>query len=108
MLVSVSERVREIGIRKAVGASPRDIALQFISEAVLLSGTGGLIGTLSGALVALLAGALISRWSSNWSTVLAYPALCWALAVSAGVGVLFGFVPARRAAALPAIEAMRR
>lgn len=108
MLVSVSERVREIGIRKAIGATPRDIAAQFLCEAVLLSGIGGAIGVLLGIGVALLAGLMIGRVNATWITVVAYGAVAAALGVALTIGVVFGFVPARRASRLPAIEAMRR
>lgn len=108
MLVSVSERVREIGIRKAIGASPRDIALQFIFESIVLAGSGGIVGVGGGIGISLLAGAVISMFNKTWVTVLAYNAITWALLVSVGIGVLFGFFPARRAGKLQAIEAMRR
>lgn len=108
MLVSVSERVREIGIRKALGASPRDIAAQFLLEAVVLSGSGGLVGVALGIGGAVLAGAIISHFNQTWVPVVATRAVVAALSVSAGVGVLFGYFPARRAGRLPAIEAMRR
>jgi putative ABC transport system permease protein len=108
MLVSVSERVREIGIRKAIGASPSDIAYQFIWESIVLAGSGGMIGVFGGIGVAVAAGALISMFNHSWMTVVAYPAVSWALAVSVGIGVIFGFFPARRAGRLLAIEAMRR
>jgi putative ABC transport system permease protein len=108
MLVSVSERVREIGIRKAIGASPRDIAFQFIWESIVLAGSGGMIGVVGGMGIAVVAGTVISMFNHTWVTVVAYPAVMWALAVSVGIGVLFGFFPARRAGRLLAIEAMRR
>jgi len=108
MLVSVSERVREIGIRKAIGASPRDIAAQFLWESIVLAGSGGIIGVAGGVGIALAAGAVISMFNKTWVTVLAYNAVVSALVVSVGIGVLFGFFPARRAGRLQAIEAMRR
>jgi putative ABC transport system permease protein len=108
MLVSVSERVREIGIRKAIGANPRDIAMQFIWESIVLAGSGGFIGVLGGVGVALLAGAVISMFNKTWVTVVAYNSVITALIVSVGIGVVFGFFPARRAGKLLAIEAMRR
>jgi putative ABC transport system permease protein len=108
MLVSVSERVREIGIRKALGASPRDIAAQFLWEAIVLAGSGGAIGVGAGIGVAILAGIGIHQFKPMWVTVVARSAVIAALVVSVGIGVLFGFFPARRASRLSAIEAMRR
>ncbi len=108
MLVSVSERVREIGIRKAIGANPRDIGMQFILEAIVLAGSGGLIGVATGVGVAMASGAIIGHFNATWVTVVAYRAVATALVTSVGIGVLFGFFPARRAARLNAIEAMRR
>jgi len=108
MLVSVSERVREIGIRKALGASPRDIGAQFVIEAVLLAGLGGALGVLAGVGGALGAGAVLQHYRPSWVNVVAEGAVAAALAVSIGVGLVFGWFPARRAARLDAIEAMRR
>jgi putative ABC transport system permease protein len=103
MLVSVSERTREIGIRKAIGARHRDIVWQFLLEAVTLSVLGGVIGILLGFAVA----ALVARVSP-----LPYAIELWSIAagvgVTAAVGVFFGLYPARRAAALPVVEALRR
>jgi putative ABC transport system permease protein len=108
MLVSVSERVREIGIRKALGASPKDIGRQFLCEAVLLSGTGGAIGVAGGVLGALLVTAVISHYKPMWVGVLSNSAVVTALCVSVGVGLVFGYFPARRAGKLDAILAIRR
>lgn len=108
MLVSVSERVREIGIRKALGASPRRIRAQFLTEAALLSGAGGLIGSSLGALSAVLASALIVRLLQSWVGLLSWPAVAAALLTALGTGVTFGWVPAKRASALSPVEAMRR
>jgi putative ABC transport system permease protein len=107
MLVSVSERVREIGIRKAIGASPYDIGAQFICEAVLLSTAGGAIGVGSGIGMAVGASTLIHHFNSSWISVISVPAVSIALVVSISVGVLFGFFPARRAGRLDAILAIR-
>jgi putative ABC transport system permease protein len=108
MLVSVSERVREIGIRKAVGASPRDIGVQFLCEAILLSAGGGALGALAGVALALLATVGIRMATSSWVGVLSTGALVCAVTAAVGIGVLFGWLPARAGARLPAIEAMRR
>jgi len=108
MLVSVSERVREIGIRRALGATPGDISAQFLCEAVLLSGIGGALGVLSGAAVAALASRLVQGALPGWVGEVSIPAAVAALVVSAGVGVVFGWVPARRAGRLDPITAMRR
>lgn len=108
MLVSVSERVREIGIRKALGAAPIDISAQFLCEAALLSGFGGLLGTLGGAGAAALASMLIHSLLPTWVGAISTGAVIAAMTVSLGVGVGFGWLPARRAGRLDPIAAMRR
>jgi len=108
MLVSVSERVREIGIRKAIGASPFDIGAQFLCEAIVLSGSGGAIGVSTGVLAAILTGILIKSARPMWVSVIATNAVVTALVVSILVGLIFGFFPARRAGKLDAITAIRR
>jgi putative ABC transport system permease protein len=102
MLVSVRERTREIGLRKAVGARPRDIGLQFLFEAVLLTCLGGVIGMALGVGAALLVGALspVPAAITWWSLALAF-------GVSAGVGIIFGVVPAQRAGRLDPVVALR-
>ena len=103
MLVSVSERTREIGLRKAIGARFRDILLQFLAEAVSLSGLGGLVGVAVGVLgaggVAHLAG---------WKDLIVPSSVVLAFAFSLAVGVVFGAYPAARAAGLDPIDALRR
>jgi putative ABC transport system permease protein len=108
MLVSVSERTREIGIRKALGASPSAISSQFLCEAAVLSGTGGLVGTGAGALATIGANLFIASLQPLWIGVISWTALVIALVVSLGIGVGFGFFPARRAGRLDPVEAMRR
>jgi putative ABC transport system permease protein len=108
MLVAVSERVKEIGIRKALGARPREIGAQFLAEAVLLAVVGGGAGVVSGLGVAALAALLIARFVTSWQASFAPSATLTALVVSIGIGVLFGWLPARQAAKLDPIHAMRR
>jgi putative ABC transport system permease protein len=102
MLVSVTERTREIGLRMAVGARSRDILGQFLIEAVTLSLVGGAIGIVLGVLATWVIGTL-----AGWQVLLSARAVLLAVGFSAGVGVFFGFYPARRAAALLPIQALR-
>jgi putative ABC transport system permease protein len=102
MLVSVTERTREIGLRMAVGARGRDILAQFLIEAVTLSLIGGLIGTILG-----LAGSVATAQLGEWPIVIEPTSIFLAFSFSAAVGVFFGFYPARKAARLDPIEALR-
>ncbi|MBK8400449.1 ABC transporter permease [Propionivibrio sp.] len=102
MLVSVTERTREIGIRLAVGARQRDILTQFLLEALLISVAGCLIGLMLG-----IGGALLTNAITDMVIVISGSSVLVAFAVAAGVGVFFGFYPARKAAALDPIEALR-
>jgi putative ABC transport system permease protein len=102
MLVSVTERTREIGIRQAVGATPADIRLQFLTEALMLSIVGGLIGTVVGIGGAYLFGAL-----SSMRTVIQPTSILLAFGSAAAVGAFFGYYPANQAAQLDPIEALR-
>lgn len=102
MLVSVTERTREIGIRQSVGATPDDIRMQFLTEALLLSIVGGLIGTVMG-----VAGSYIFAILSGMRTVVMASSILLAFTSAAAVGVFFGYYPARQAAQLDPIEALR-
>lgn len=102
MLVTVTERIREIGIRKAIGAKNRDILQQFLIEAMLLSGVGGGIGVVMGLGISYA----ISKFST-FQPIVEPQSIILALSVSISVGVFFGFYPARRAALLDPIEALR-
>ncbi|MEO7086200.1 MAG: ABC transporter permease [Gemmatimonadaceae bacterium] len=102
MLVSVTERTREIGIRKALGATRRNILMQFLVEAITLCVLGGIVGIAAG-----VGGAVILRDSFGWSTVIGVTSIGLAFVFAAGIGVVFGVWPARRASSLDPIEALR-
>ncbi len=108
MLVSVSERTREIGIRKALGGKRRDILFQFVIEAGTTSAIGGIIGIIAGYLLSSLATSVISSlMSENIVVTPSHWAVMMAFGVSASIGVLFGYLPARKAAYLNPIDALR-
>lgn len=109
MLVSVTERTREIGIRMALGARGRDILRQFLIESVVLSCIGGAIGLALGTGASMAATMLINAYKPGtaWPMVVSLPAAIVAMAFAAAVGVFFGFYPARRASKLDPIEALR-
>jgi ABC-type antimicrobial peptide transport system permease subunit len=102
MLVSVTERTREIGLRMSVGARARDILLQFLVEAVTLCLAGGAIGILIGR-----GGSYLVTLLLQWPTEMSLPAILAAVIVSASVGIIFGFYPAWKASRLDPIEALR-
>ena len=102
MLVSVTERTREIGIRMAVGARSRDIMLQFLVEAVVMAATGGLIGIFLG----IGSSEVLKQWA-QWPTLISPTIVAIAFLFSGAVGVFFGFYPAKKAANLDPIEALR-
>lgn len=102
MLVSVTERTREIGIRKSLGAKKKDIMSQFVIEAGTVSGIGGIIG--------LVLGAAVSYWVGSLLGITALPSvstICMSVGISVGIGILFGFLPANKAANLNPIDALR-
>ena len=102
MLVSVTERTREIGIRMAIGARERDILLQFLLEAVVISIVGCLIGIALG-----VGGAILVNKLTQASIIISLNAITLAFSVATAVGVFFGFYPAKKAAKLNPMEALR-
>ncbi|MGH9794054.1 MAG: ABC transporter permease, partial [Candidatus Acidiferrales bacterium] len=102
MLVSVTERTREIGVRKAIGARSGDIRSQFLLEAMTLTGLGGLIGVLFASGIAMLV-----RFGTSWNATVPAWAVAAGLTVSIGIGLIFGVWPAMKAARLDPVEALR-
>jgi len=102
MLVSVTERTKEVGLRKAVGARSRDILTQFLVESVVISGVGGVLGVI----LAWLATVLLSL-VAGWATSITLSSVLLSFIFSAGIGVVFGLYPARKAALLAPIQALR-
>jgi putative ABC transport system permease protein len=103
MLVSVTERTREIGLRQAMGARPRDVLLQFLLEAVMLSLIGGIVGVLIG-----VGGSYTFNELGTMRTEIVTASIPLAFGAAAAVGIFFGYYPATQAAQLDPIEALRR
>ena len=102
MLTTVTERTREIGLRKAIGAKKADISTQFVIEATALTVIGGIIGIALGSGISL-----IVNYTGIVSTTVSFSAIALSFGVSAAIGIIFGWYPARRAASLNPIEALR-
>ena len=102
MFASVMERIKEIGTRQAIGATRIDIIVQFLSEAVLISVTGGLVGVILG----IILSNLITHFA-DISTIVTFSSVLIAFLVSASVGVIFGYSPAKRASERDPIESLR-
>ncbi|MHB8846251.1 MAG: ABC transporter permease [Nitrospirota bacterium] len=102
MLISIKERTREVGLRRALGARKKDILLQFLMEALALSLAGGVLGAALGVL-----GSLITRWTTELPTSVSLPSVFLAFFFSAAIGLFFGIYPARKAAELDPIHALR-
>ncbi len=108
MYVSVAERTFEIGLRKAVGATAQDIQRQFLAEAILTTMSGGVVGIILGALIALVIYFAATSFGFKWVYSISATSLALAIGFSVGIGILFGWYPARKAAGLNPIDALRR
>lgn len=102
MLVSVTERTREIGIRKALGATYNNILLQFLIEAMVIGIVGGTLGVILG-----IGSSYAISYFAGWQTVISVPTIIIAVVFSVGIGLFFGIYPARKAALLDPIDALR-
>jgi putative ABC transport system permease protein len=107
MLVSVTERTREIGLRKALGAKRTDILVQFLTESSVLSLIGGIIGIMLGWAISALVGQIAAANETDFTPVIGADAVVLATVFSAAVGLFFGIYPANRAARLEPVEALR-
>ncbi len=107
MYVTVTERIKEIGLRKAIGARRRDVLGQFLAEAIVLTGFGGVFGIALGFLLSWIAITIISQFQSGWTYAFSLRGAFLGFGVSTAIGLVFGYFPARRAAALNPIDALR-
>ncbi|MFO0764602.1 MAG: ABC transporter permease [Patescibacteria group bacterium] len=107
MYVTVTERTSEIGLRKAIGARPADVLKQFLAEAIVVTALGGIIGIVLGVSFSFIGITALSNYQQGWSFAFPTDAIILAFSVSTGIGIVFGFFPARRAAKLSPMEALR-
>ena len=107
MLIAVSQRIREIGVRRAVGAKRADILVQFIVESITVSLVGGIIGIILGISIAFLAAVIINSMGYNWQFLLSPFSIITAVLISLGIGLIFGVYPATKASKISPMEALR-
>lgn len=107
MYIAVSERTREIGLRKALGARQRDIMRQFLVEAIVVTGVGGVIGVFFGVVVSLLIAVVVQSLGYSWDYIVTADSVLYAFLIIVGIGIVFGYAPARRASGFNAIDALR-
>ena len=108
MLVSVTERTREIGLRKALGATDKDIRIQFLLEAVMLTAAGGFIGVFLGSSFSYIISIILTKYLAlNWQFIFPWSAAIIGIIVASGVGLVFGIYPASQAAKKSPMEALR-
>jgi putative ABC transport system permease protein len=107
MLISVHQRIREIGLRKAVGARIRHIVTQFLMESIFITTVGGVFGIIFGILISFLASIVINALGYSWQFIISFGSIILATSVSIMIGVIFGLYPARKASKISPIEALR-
>lgn len=107
MLIAVSQRIREVGLRKAVGARTKDVLTQFLIESATISFIGGFIGIIVGLFLAYLASIIIKQFGYDWPFLISNMAIFFAVIVSILIGIIFGMYPAHKASRIPPTEALR-
>jgi putative ABC transport system permease protein len=107
MLIAVNQRVREVGLRKAVGARNSEIISQFLIESATISTLGGIIGIIIGIFLAFTTSVIIQALNYHWPFIVSVPSIFVAFGVSALIGILFGIYPARKASKISPMEALR-
>jgi len=107
MLVNVSERTNEIGLRKAIGAKNNNILVQFLIESTIITLSGGIIGIIFGILVSLLVSVIAQALDYNWGFHVSMLSIIMGIIVSSSIGIIFGLYPAKKASKLDPIEALR-
>ncbi|HCP08668.1 MAG TPA: ABC transporter permease, partial [Candidatus Moranbacteria bacterium] len=107
MLIAVNQRIREIGLRKAVGARNVHIVSQFLIESITITFVGGVIGIMIGILISYLAAVIITNMGNNWEFIITWQSLVLATSVTILIGLLFGMYPARKASRVSPMEALR-
>ncbi len=106
MLISVNQRIKEVGLRKSIGAKNKDILLQFLVESIFVSLIGGIIGIILGVLVAFLAAVVINFLGYEWEFLISFSSIIIAVLISVSVGIIFGVYPARKASRISPMEAL--
>jgi len=107
MYVAVTERTHEIGLRKALGAKESDILTQFLVEAVVITGVGGIIGIIIGVAVSWVIALGVQYFGYSWDFIVTTDSVIYATLIIAGIGIVFGYAPAKKAASFSAIHALR-
>lgn len=107
MLISVTERTREIGLRKAIGANNKDILSQFLFESITMTLIGGILGIIIGAIISFLISIIINYMNYDWEFVVSLPSIFAGIFVSAFVGIMFGIYPAKKASKLDPVQALK-
>ena len=107
MLIAVTQRIREVGLRKAVGARDSDVRFQFLVESVFISLLGGLTGIVIGVIFSFLVSVIINFLDYSWPFIISWQSVFVATAVSVAIGIIFGLYPARKAAKISPMEALR-
>jgi len=107
MLIAVNQRVREVGLRKAVGARNSEIVSQFLIESATIASLGGIIGIIFGVFLALVASIIIQALDYYWPLIISPASILVAFGVSALIGIIFGIYPARKASRISPMEALR-